>query len=82
MAEQIILFGNTTAFRITSIVSDVKVRFSSVLHHIFPNPEPDVRVRFRPPLKLEPEPRVQVRFRFEPSSNSYYYITTIAHDRS
>ena len=37
--------------------SDVKVQFSSVLHHIFPNPEPDFRVRFRPPLELEPEPR-------------------------
>jgi hypothetical protein len=31
---------------------DVKVRFSPVLPHIFPNPEPDLRVQFRPPLEL------------------------------
>ena len=57
-----------------------KVRFSLVLHHIFPNPEPDFRVRFWPPLELEPEPRVQVRFRFEPSLNLYYYNATITHE--
>ena len=33
--------------------SDVKVQFSPVLPHIFPNPELDFRVRFRPPLELQ-----------------------------
>jgi hypothetical protein len=33
--------------------SDVKVQFSLVLPHIFPNPELDFRVQSRPPLELQ-----------------------------
>ena len=44
--------GTTMTDNSGTTTSDVKVQFSPVLPHIFPNPEPDLRVQFRPPLKL------------------------------